>query len=558
MRLFPCLALAVTILWGVAGCQPPAPEAAPTAMSAPVAVSPFPTPAPPPGEATGQPVASPIPLILPDGAGVTVACESNTTRLPLIIPPGVNPGAASRLAISVDALFVIADGGLYRAAKDALGAESASLTPILVPGQIVGGRPVQELTDLDIDPTSGRVVTLDKAGHVFGYDPAAEAVSLAFRATRALEQSRLSPFQFNAVVVSDTGEIRLLDSSGAAVWAVTGETGLRRLAAHDGLSTSVDMTMVGDQTYVLQRDGALRVVASASDFPVWRAGDDRALGLAITTSTHLGAPLILVVDGLARAVMGYLPGGEQVTRHVFDLPRLGLLRDAVFAGERLYALAGNELLIFPAEPDSPPCATPAASRPPPPDLVGFDVIDALEGAHWPVAAATLPDAPHAFPGASRVYRLGIHNGTDLYGYAVGAPVMAAAQGVVVEATLDYAGMSYADFQNFAYQSEKLGMTPPDILSRFEGKKIVVYHGDSVSTVYAHLDTIADGIRPGVEVQAGQLIGTVGVTGTSAESRPGTEEPHLHFEIWLGERYLGQGITVREAMWWFEQVFNPVG
>jgi murein DD-endopeptidase MepM/ murein hydrolase activator NlpD len=73
-------------------------------------------------------------------------------------------------------------------------------------------------------------------------------------------------------------------------------------------------------------------------------------------------------------------------------------------------------------------------------------------------------------------------------------------------------------------------------------------------VYAHLDSIAPGIVPGVRVEEGTLIGAVGVSGTSAESRPGTESPHLHFEIWLGDRWLGQGISIRETTWWLSRVF----
>ena len=50
--------------------------------------------------------------------------------------------------------------------------------------------------------------------------------------------------------------------------------------------------------------------------------------------------------------------------------------------------------------------------------------------------------------------------------------------------------------------------------------------DGTYFFYAHFDTIAEGISPGVRVQAGQVVGTIGATGN-------TSTPHLHFEIHPG-------------------------
>ena len=56
-----------------------------------------------------------------------------------------------------------------------------------------------------------------------------------------------------------------------------------------------------------------------------------------------------------------------------------------------------------------------------------------------------------------------------------------------------------------------------------GKYIVVRHNSEFSTGYAHLNSYARGIKPGVRVKQGQVIGYVGSTGRSTG-------PHLHFEI----------------------------
>jgi hypothetical protein len=49
------------------------------------------------------------------------------------------------------------------------------------------------------------------------------------------------------------------------------------------------------------------------------------------------------------------------------------------------------------------------------------------------------------------------------------------------------------------------------------------HANSYSTAYAHLSRFARGIRPGVRVRQGQVIGYVGSTGASTG-------PHLHYEV----------------------------
>ena len=56
-----------------------------------------------------------------------------------------------------------------------------------------------------------------------------------------------------------------------------------------------------------------------------------------------------------------------------------------------------------------------------------------------------------------------------------------------------------------------------------GNTVVIKHNAQQSTLYAHLNEFADGLRPGTRVQQGEIIGTVGMTGW-------TTGPHLHFEF----------------------------
>ncbi|WP_434213418.1 peptidoglycan DD-metalloendopeptidase family protein [[Pseudomonas] boreopolis] len=59
-----------------------------------------------------------------------------------------------------------------------------------------------------------------------------------------------------------------------------------------------------------------------------------------------------------------------------------------------------------------------------------------------------------------------------------------------------------------------------------GNQVVIDHGDGVFTQSAHLDTVL--VKPGVLVNGGQDIGTVGRTGNT----PALGDSHLHFETRL--------------------------
>ncbi len=61
-----------------------------------------------------------------------------------------------------------------------------------------------------------------------------------------------------------------------------------------------------------------------------------------------------------------------------------------------------------------------------------------------------------------------------------------------------------------------------------GKYIRIKHRSSYRTAYAHLSRYARGIRPGVRVRQGQIIGYVGSTGRSTG-------PHLHYEVLRGKK-----------------------
>lgn len=92
-----------------------------------------------------------------------------------------------------------------------------------------------------------------------------------------------------------------------------------------------------------------------------------------------------------------------------------------------------------------------------------------------------------------------HLGTD-YAAAPGTPVRSVGDGTVAVAGYD----------------------------RANGRWVKIRHNGTYSTGYLHLSGIADGIREGVEVRQGEVIGYVGSTGLATG-------PHLHYHFWKNGR-----------------------
>ena len=63
-----------------------------------------------------------------------------------------------------------------------------------------------------------------------------------------------------------------------------------------------------------------------------------------------------------------------------------------------------------------------------------------------------------------------------------------------------------------------------------GNHVRIRHGNGFKTTYSHMARFARGLRPGVKVRQGQVIGFVGSTGLSSG-------PHLHFEVLVNNRFV---------------------
>jgi murein DD-endopeptidase MepM/ murein hydrolase activator NlpD len=88
----------------------------------------------------------------------------------------------------------------------------------------------------------------------------------------------------------------------------------------------------------------------------------------------------------------------------------------------------------------------------------------------------------------------MHRGID-FGAATGTPIMAAGDAVVEKAGVQ------GGYGNF----------------------VLLRHNATYETAYGHMSRFASGIKPGVHVRQGQVIGYVGATGLATG-------PHLHYEV----------------------------
>lgn len=87
-----------------------------------------------------------------------------------------------------------------------------------------------------------------------------------------------------------------------------------------------------------------------------------------------------------------------------------------------------------------------------------------------------------------------HKGVD-FGAPMGTPIQAAGDGII-----EFAG-PFSGYGNY----------------------VRIRHNSDYKTAYGHMTAFAKGIRPGVKVRQGQIIGYVGMTGLATG-------PHLHYEI----------------------------
>ncbi|MYD66119.1 MAG: M23 family metallopeptidase, partial [Chloroflexi bacterium] len=217
-------------------------------------------------------------------------------------------------------------------------------------------------------------------------------------------------------------------------------------------------------------------------------------------------------------------------------------------------------------------ATPAPTAPPrdpaklvqrPAETPEADALDPdnLSGFTHPVEGACLPFTDLLMPNAPRLYRNGVHEGVDIYpGYACayveeGTPILAVYDGEVIRSDLDYVDITLQQVEELAARTARQGYSDPETLDIYRGRQVWIDHGSGVVSRYAHLASIAEGIEVGVRVRQGQVIGGMGESGTPEFiTAPGTEI-HLHYEIRIGDSFLGADLPPDIVRGLYERLFS---
>jgi murein DD-endopeptidase MepM/ murein hydrolase activator NlpD len=205
-----------------------------------------------------------------------------------------------------------------------------------------------------------------------------------------------------------------------------------------------------------------------------------------------------------------------------------------------------------------PAPLPIESTPPPSLLDPQD----LRGFTQPIEGSCFPTSDRLIPNAPREYRNGIHEGVDYYHLAVcvpiseGIPVLVMYGGVIIRADLAYEEITVEKIEELTLRTAKQGFSDEATLDIYRGRQVWIDHGNGVVTRYAHLKEIAQGIDSGVEVVQGQVLGTIGESGTpESVTAPGTEV-HLHAEVRVGDSFLGAGLEVTEVKVLYDRLFGP--
>lgn len=522
--------------------------------------TPAPSPVPPTPLATSTavaPPATPQPLLNP--AVPIFVAEAAAWNVEHVVLDGSNTGYwqfPSATFLHPIALEVVGDVAYLIDGGRVLAVELTQPGPpqmLLAPGDRVQDVPVLE--PLDLAQAGKELLVLDRAGDVYVYDLAAQNWTLD-RYDRPVGDS--SGQYFVAIDAGEpapegdpAGTLRALLETNYKFVQVYGEdtSSLWNLPERRGVDVKVTEGLV----HVLQREmhevaGALTLYENTRLLDAFRVRFPLAQPRQLV---HTSDELI-VLDQAGGRLVALAPDTGALLRLIQPPQDARITAVAHDPQHDDLVLAGRDRLYFPGRPEQR--AVVAGG-----DLLrglqphDLDLLNRLDDFIVPITGSNITFRDFQMPGAPRHYRLGVHNGLDLY-WQPGTGVRAIGDGVVVRADTDYVPPSAADLARWAADSAARGYTTEEVLDNYMGRQIWIEHEPGVVSRYAHLRAIAPGISAGTAVTRGQPIGEVGNSGSPASLQSEQADAHLHFELWLGDQHLGQYLRPIETRELVEAMF----
>jgi hypothetical protein len=420
---------------------------------------------------------------------------------------------------------------------------------------MIGRIPMQEFLNFAYAPKRRSLVVLDKSGDVYEF-------SLTDKSWHVLRPN--SPMgspdpEYLDMAVSGAN-ICLLDPERNQIWRypATSRRYFRdvlpwRVQAGDiSVANGVGIAYDGN-AWVLRAGGSVSKYAADPDTGMARQLSFHWQPLKKMRPSRFftapGAPLYIVERENNRVVAVDKQDGQW---RQFIFPAHADLRALWVVADGFWIIDGSTLVhreLAHADPAS------AACRP-------RSIDTRLAGLVMPLKGAHLPRHPGVWAGSRRLYRFGVHHGTDFFDdpgngthVHMDTPIYAADSGKLTRADALFKDMDASKYSNVIYQCQNQHISTESNEDLLRGCQVWLDHGNGLITRYAHLDKIKPGLKPGMRISTGDLIGFVGVSGTG-ENLPGRgKHPHLHFEIFLDGKYLGYGLTPSETIGVYEDIFG---
>jgi murein DD-endopeptidase MepM/ murein hydrolase activator NlpD len=417
----------------------------------------------------------------------------------------------------------------------------------------IDGVPVQEFNNFVYYAPDNALMILDKAGDLFEFLLDKHKFRV-FRANKPFLLGSPDPDFIDLCVIGS--KVLVLDPERNEIWKIEGKTkkvtGLFKevlpwrlkpgdVSVADGICLAYDGAI-----HLLRRYGTLskfsdppsNELSHPLSTPFKKVVGARPSRLA----TNSGAPLI-VVERENNRVLAYDKQTGAVKQYLF--PGSSDLRGALPDSDGFWIINGDTVCYKKFNlPD--PWTKKIAPR----------VIDSrLLALAMPLKGIQLPRHPGVYPGARRLYRYGVHEGTDFFDVPFNKTAQAAATGKITRADANFVDMTEKQLNKIMNDCLRDHRTSDANEDLFRGCQVWIDHGKGLSTRYAHLNKINPKLKVDQNVSRGDLIGYVGVSGTGQNLPGHAKYPHLHFEVWLDGHYVGYGFTPQETIGIYEDIFN---